>query len=142
MKNPKISFIWDSVVDKVYGDPKAGGVTGVRLKNLKTGETQDFKTDGLFIAETVNPHSIQAFKMFWIPPWSPANCDLLIIGEEPIQRTFTALGYGYRFIRDYDREHRHDQQPHDRRSPPEGPGGPGAYPARRTGRRLAEIYYP
>ena len=50
VKNPKISFIWDSIVDKVYGDPKAGGVTGVRLKNLKTGETQDFKADGLFVA--------------------------------------------------------------------------------------------
>ncbi len=38
-KNPKISFIWDSVVEEVYGDPKAGGVKGVRLKNLKTGKS-------------------------------------------------------------------------------------------------------
>ena len=57
VKNPKISFIWDSVVDKVYGDPKAGGVTGVSLKNLKTGETQDFKTDGLFIAIGHEPNT-------------------------------------------------------------------------------------
>ena len=57
VKNPKISFIWDSIVDKVYGDPKAGGVTGVRLKNLKTGETQDFKTDGLFIAIGHEPNT-------------------------------------------------------------------------------------
>src|SRR6266850_3280475 len=57
VKNPKISFIWDSVVDKVYGDPKAGGVTGVRLKNLKTGETQDFKPDGLFIAIGHEPNT-------------------------------------------------------------------------------------
>jgi thioredoxin reductase (NADPH) len=57
VKNPKISFIWDSVVDKVYGDPKAGGVTGVRLKNLKTGETQDFKTDGLFVAIGHEPNT-------------------------------------------------------------------------------------
>src|SRR5499427_10152266 len=41
-KNPKISFIWDSVVDEVYGDPKDGGVTGVRLRNLKTGKSRDF----------------------------------------------------------------------------------------------------
>jgi thioredoxin reductase (NADPH) len=33
-KNPKISFIWNSVVDEVYGDAKAGGVTGVRFKNV------------------------------------------------------------------------------------------------------------
>jgi thioredoxin reductase (NADPH) len=57
VRNPKISFIWDSIVDKVYGDPKAGGVTGVRLKNVKTGETQDFKTDGLFIAIGHEPNT-------------------------------------------------------------------------------------
>jgi thioredoxin reductase (NADPH) len=57
VKNPKISFIWDSIVDKVYGDPKAGGVTGVRLKNLKTGETRDFKADGLFVAIGHEPNT-------------------------------------------------------------------------------------
>ena len=57
VKNPKISFIWDSIVDNVYGDPKAGGVTGVRLKNLKTGETQDFKADGLFVAIGHEPNT-------------------------------------------------------------------------------------
>jgi thioredoxin reductase (NADPH) len=57
VKNPKISFIWDSVVEKVYGDPKAGGVTGVRLKNVKTGETVDLKTDGLFIAIGHEPNT-------------------------------------------------------------------------------------
>jgi thioredoxin reductase (NADPH) len=56
-KNPKISFVWDSVVDNVYGDPKNGGVTGVRLKNVKTGSTQDFKCDGLFIAIGHEPNS-------------------------------------------------------------------------------------
>jgi thioredoxin reductase (NADPH) len=57
VKNPKISFIWDSVVEKVYGDPKAGGVTGVRLKNLKTRESYDLKTDGLFIAIGHEPNT-------------------------------------------------------------------------------------
>src|SRR5918999_5422678 len=56
-KNPKISFVWDTVVEKVYGDPKAGGVTGVRLKNLKTGESYDLKTDGLFIAIGHEPNT-------------------------------------------------------------------------------------
>lgn len=56
-KNSKISFVWDSVVDEVYGDPKAGGVTGVRLKNLKTGKTEDFKCDGLFIAIGHKPNT-------------------------------------------------------------------------------------
>ena len=56
-KNPKISFIWNSVVDEVYGDAKAGGVTGVRLKNVLNGSTEDFKTDGLFIAIGHEPNS-------------------------------------------------------------------------------------
>jgi len=56
-KNPKISFIWNSVVDEVYGDAKAGGVTGVRLKNVLNGSTDDFKTDGVFIAIGHEPNS-------------------------------------------------------------------------------------
>jgi thioredoxin reductase (NADPH) len=56
-KNPKISFIWDTVVEEIDGDPKAGGVTGVRLKNVKTGKTQDFKCDGVFIAIGHEPNS-------------------------------------------------------------------------------------
>jgi thioredoxin reductase (NADPH) len=56
-KNPKISFIWDSVVEEVYGDPKAGGVTGVRIKNLKAGKTEDLKTDGLFVAIGHEPNT-------------------------------------------------------------------------------------
>jgi thioredoxin reductase (NADPH) len=56
-RNPKISFIWDSAVEEVYGDPKAGGVKGVKLKTLKTGKTEDFKCDGLFIAIGHEPNS-------------------------------------------------------------------------------------
>jgi len=56
-KNPKISFIWDSVVDEIYGDPKVGGVTGVRLRNVKTGKTEDFKTEGVFIAIGHEPNT-------------------------------------------------------------------------------------
>jgi thioredoxin reductase (NADPH) len=56
-KNERIRFIWDSAVEEVYGDPKAGGVTGVKLKNLKTGAASDFKCDGLFIAIGHEPNS-------------------------------------------------------------------------------------
>ena len=56
-KNPKISFVWDTAVEEVYGDPKAGGVTGVKFKNLKTGKTTNFKCDGLFIAIGHEPNS-------------------------------------------------------------------------------------
>jgi len=56
-KNPKISFIWDSVVDEIYGEPKEGGVKGARLKNVKTGATQDFQCDGVFMAIGHEPNS-------------------------------------------------------------------------------------
>jgi thioredoxin reductase (NADPH) len=56
-KNPKISFIWDSVVNEIYGDPKGGGVKGVRLKNLKTGAIQDVECDGVFIAIGHEPNT-------------------------------------------------------------------------------------
>jgi thioredoxin reductase (NADPH) len=56
-KNPKISFMWDTVVDEIHGDPKAGGVTGVRLKNVKTGTSKDRKTDGVFIAIGHEPNT-------------------------------------------------------------------------------------
>ena len=57
IKNPKISFVWDSVVEEIYGDPKNGGVQGVRLKNVKTGEAQEFKCDGVFIAIGHDPNT-------------------------------------------------------------------------------------
>jgi len=39
-----------------------------------------------------------AFSMYWGVPWSAANVDLLVIGEEPVRRTFDALGYVYTSI--------------------------------------------
>jgi thioredoxin reductase (NADPH) len=56
-RNPKIRFIWDSVVEEIHGEPKAGGVKGVRLKNLKTGKSEDSVIDGVFIAIGHEPNS-------------------------------------------------------------------------------------
>jgi len=44
----KIETIWDSTVEDVLGD--ASGMTGLRLKNLKTGAQTELRADGLFIA--------------------------------------------------------------------------------------------
>ncbi|NIO11008.1 MAG: thioredoxin-disulfide reductase [Deltaproteobacteria bacterium] len=57
MKNPKINFIWDTVVEEIRGDAKNGGVTGVKLKNVKTGKSEDFKCDGVFLAIGHEPNS-------------------------------------------------------------------------------------
>jgi thioredoxin reductase (NADPH) len=44
-KAGKLRFIWDSTVEEVLGDEK---VTGVRVKNLKTGAVTELETDGVF----------------------------------------------------------------------------------------------
>ena len=46
LHHPKMKFIWDTVVTEIAGEKK---VHGVKLKNLKTDEVRDFKTDGVFI---------------------------------------------------------------------------------------------
>jgi thioredoxin reductase (NADPH) len=48
-KNPKINFLLDSVVDSI-ADAKAGKVTSVDVRNLKTGQVTTHLVDGLFIA--------------------------------------------------------------------------------------------
>ena len=54
LKNPKISFVWDSVVKEILGD---SNVTGVTSKNLKTGKEQTLKTDGVFVAIGYEPNT-------------------------------------------------------------------------------------
>jgi thioredoxin reductase (NADPH) len=49
-KNPKIQFLWDSVIEEIHGTPDKAGVTGARLKNVKTGAVSEFKCDGVFVA--------------------------------------------------------------------------------------------
>jgi thioredoxin reductase (NADPH) len=48
--HPKIRVIWDSVVDEVLGEATPAHVTGLRLKNVKTGKTSELACDGVFIA--------------------------------------------------------------------------------------------
>ncbi|MCA8927799.1 MAG: thioredoxin-disulfide reductase [Alphaproteobacteria bacterium] len=56
-RNPKIEMVWDSALDEVLGDENPPGVTGVRLKNVKTGETVERAVDGVFIAIGHRPNS-------------------------------------------------------------------------------------
>ncbi|HTK85096.1 MAG TPA: thioredoxin-disulfide reductase [Patescibacteria group bacterium] len=48
-KNPKIEFIWDTKVEEILGGDD-GIVTGLRLKNLKTGKESKLGVQGLFVA--------------------------------------------------------------------------------------------
>lgn len=62
-QNEKIEFIWDTVVEKING--KDGKVSSLTLKNVKTGETKEFETDGVFIYIGTDPLS-EPFKSLGI----------------------------------------------------------------------------
>ena len=48
--NDKITVLWDHVVDEILGEEDPLGVTGVRLRHVKTGEKRVLAADGVFIA--------------------------------------------------------------------------------------------
>ena len=50
LANDKIEVVWDSVLEEVLGEADPLGVTGVRLRNVKTGEQSEVACDGVFIA--------------------------------------------------------------------------------------------
>jgi thioredoxin reductase (NADPH) len=56
LANPKISFLWNSVVDSI-ADPAKGMVTAVRLRHAKTGEVTEHPVDGLFVAIGHEPNT-------------------------------------------------------------------------------------
>jgi thioredoxin reductase (NADPH) len=49
-RNPKISVLWNTTVEEITGTKEPKTVTGVRLKNVTTGEVTSRKVDGVFIA--------------------------------------------------------------------------------------------
>jgi thioredoxin reductase (NADPH) len=54
--NPKIEFILNTTVDEVIGS-KDGGVTALKLKNVKSGDVREFKAQGLFVAIGHTPNT-------------------------------------------------------------------------------------
>jgi thioredoxin reductase (NADPH) len=54
LANPKIRVVWDSVLDEILGDD---AVTGVTLRNVRTGETTPTSTDGVFVAIGHDPNT-------------------------------------------------------------------------------------
>jgi len=57
LKNSKIDFLWNAVIDEMLGDPQDKGLTGVRVKDTKTGELYTVECDGVFIAIGHKPNS-------------------------------------------------------------------------------------
>lgn len=52
--NGKIDFVWDTVIDEIYGDAR---VEGVRMKNAKDGSVRDYGCDGVFVAIGHEPNT-------------------------------------------------------------------------------------
>ncbi len=52
--NPRIGFLWDSVVDEILGQEK---VEGVRYRNVKTGHLSETRVDGIFIFIGITPNA-------------------------------------------------------------------------------------
>ncbi|UCH61828.1 MAG: thioredoxin-disulfide reductase [Fidelibacterota bacterium] len=48
--NPKVDIRWNAVVEQMLGDTQNGGLTGVILKDTRTGKTERFRCDGVFLA--------------------------------------------------------------------------------------------
>ncbi len=47
LSNPKIKILWDTIIEDVLGEDR---ITGLKIKNVKTGAGETIKTEGLFIA--------------------------------------------------------------------------------------------
>ena len=54
--NPKISWIWNSLMTDILGS-REGGVVAVKLHNRKTGEDSEFATQGVFLAIGHKPNT-------------------------------------------------------------------------------------
>ncbi|MBV8151878.1 MAG: FAD-dependent oxidoreductase, partial [Candidatus Eremiobacteraeota bacterium] len=54
LNHPKIGFIWNTVVEEVFGEPV---MSGLRLRNIVTGERSDLAADALFIAIGHDPNT-------------------------------------------------------------------------------------
>jgi thioredoxin reductase (NADPH) len=76
--NPKIRFVWDSEVADVLGEDR---VTGLRLRNVKTGEESVLEVTGLFVAIGHDPRS-ELFK-----GQLPTDPDGYLLVEQPFTRT-------------------------------------------------------
>lgn len=57
LAHDKIEVIWDTVLEEVLGDANPPGVTGLRLKNVKSGETSELSVHGVFIAIGHSPNT-------------------------------------------------------------------------------------
>ncbi|MCC6735080.1 MAG: thioredoxin-disulfide reductase [Bauldia sp.] len=106
--NPKVEVIWNSAVDEVTG--KTGfppSVTGVKIRDVVTGRTQEIEADGFFVAIGHAP-AVEVFKdqvrlkpsgYIWTAPGSSATSLPGVfaagdVADETYRQAVTAAGMG------------------------------------------------
>lgn len=57
IENEKVEILWDSVLEEVVGDENPLGVTGIKVKNVKTGEISCVDLHGVFVAIGHTPNT-------------------------------------------------------------------------------------
>lgn len=60
-KNPKVEVLWDTVLDEVLGSSEPPTVTGIKVRNIKTGDESEIALDGVFVAIGHTPNT-EVFK--------------------------------------------------------------------------------
>jgi thioredoxin reductase (NADPH) len=80
LANPKIEVAWNTEVVEILGD---GAVTGVRLRDTRSGDTRELSTDGVFMAIGHTPNT-ELFR-----EWLEVDADGYIVVREP--RTATSV---------------------------------------------------
>jgi thioredoxin reductase (NADPH) len=105
--HPKIEVVWNVVLDEVLGGGTPPGVTGVRLRDVRTGETSELKADGVFIAIGHSP-AVEVFRdqlrmkpngYIWTAPDSTATSIPGVfaagdVTDEVFRQAVTAAGMG------------------------------------------------
>ncbi|KPL51772.1 thioredoxin reductase [Prosthecomicrobium hirschii] len=105
--NPKIEVIWDSEVAEVLGGGTPAGVTGARLRNVKTGALTDIAVDGVFVAIGHKP-AVELFEgqvrlkpsgYIWTAPYSTATSVPGVfaagdVADDVFRQAVTAAGMG------------------------------------------------
>lgn len=101
--NPKIEFIWDTVVEKVNGDTR---LRTLSLRNVKTGVGQELALDGMFLYIGLDPNTALVKGLVELAPGGYIVTDAMMrtnvpgilacgdVRDTPLRQVATAVGDG------------------------------------------------
>jgi thioredoxin reductase (NADPH) len=116
LTNPKVKPIWNSVVEEVLGDDDKG-MTGARIRNVVSGETQTIHAPGMFVAIGHTPNTallkgqLKTDAMGFIVLKNPAGATTSVEGvfaagdvaDPTYKQAITAAGMGCKAALDAER---------------------------------------